>query len=382
MSDAHHITRRFIHGYSVNGQFHVPAQSIRSLYVDQRPANDLAHAIATTHGIRLASTIPEALTDGAGRLAVEGVLLIGEHGNYSRNDRGQVQYPRYEMMEQVISVFRELGRAVPIFSDMHLSYSWPKAVQMIHWASELDFPLLAGSYLPHVWRRPELELPLESPIEDALVTAHGPIEANGFHALEALQAMLERRKGGETGVHAITCLSGRDVWKAADAGRWSWELLSAALSRSETVSPGDVRVNVGVPTQSGPPQPPAALLVEYRDGVRAAVLMLNGHVQDFCFAAKLRGDAVPKSCLFYTPQPPGAKYFDCLVSRIEDLIATRRVDQSIERTLLTTGMLNAVMESRYRRGSLVDTPELKMAYRVSNSHFARGDVAMTRLTSG
>ena len=62
---------------------------------------------------------------------------------------------------------------------------------------------MAGSSLPVSWRRPELELTLDAPIEDALVAAYGPIEVYGFHALETLQTMVERRKGGETGVKAV-----------------------------------------------------------------------------------------------------------------------------------------------------------------------------------
>ena len=114
---------------------------------------------------------------------------------------------------------------------------------MIGWSEELKFPLMAGSSLPVTWRRPELEARLDTPFEESLVACYGPIEVYGFHGLEALQGMMERRKGGETGVKAVTCLTGKDVWKAGDAGRWSWDLLDAALSRSETVNPGDVRKN-------------------------------------------------------------------------------------------------------------------------------------------
>ena len=138
---------------------------------------------------------------------------------------------------------------------------------MIGWAKELKFPLMAGSSLPVTWRRPELELQLETPIEDGLVAAYGPLEVYGFHALEALQVMMERRKGGETGVKAVTCLTGKDVWKAGDDGRWSWDLLDAALGRSETVNLGDIRRNVGsMSVQAMPPTPATAFLIEYRDG--------------------------------------------------------------------------------------------------------------------
>jgi hypothetical protein len=377
MSHAYHIAGRFIHGYPRDGHFHVPAHYVRTLYVDQTPDNDLSREVAREHGIRVARSVAEALTNGGDKLAVEGVLLIGEHGNYPRNDKGQILYPRHEMMEQIVSVFRKTGQSVPVFNDKHLSYSWAKAKQMVDWSGELKFPFMAGSSLPVTWRRPELELPLQAPVEDALVAAYGPIEVYGFHALETLQVMLERRNGGETGVKAVTCLTGNDVWKAGDAGQWSWDLLEAALGRSETVNPGDIRHNVGAaPIGTMPRTPATAFLVEYRDGLRGTVLLLNGHIQDFSFAAKLQGEAKPASCLFYLPSPPGAKYFDCQVANIEKLFETSRAPYPVERTLLTSGILDAAMESHYRRGARIETPELDVRYTApADSGFFRGSVA-------
>jgi hypothetical protein len=376
MSHAYHIAGRFIHGYARNGRFHVPHQFVRSMYVDQRPVNDMSRDIAREHDIHLASSVADALTGGGDKLAVEGVLIIGEHGNYPRNDKGQILYPRFELMEQVVSVFRRAGQAVPVFNDKHLSYSWDRATKMYAWAEEFKIPFMAGSSLPVVWRRPELELPLETPVEEALVAAYGPLEVYGFHALETLQVMVERRKGGETGVKAVTCLTGKDVWKAGDAGKWSWDLLEAALSRSETLNPGDIRQNVGLPVQSRPAMPATAFLVEYTDGLRGTVLLLNGHIQDFCFAARLKGESKTPSCLFYLPLPPGAKFFDCLVPHIETLLATARSPYPVERTLLTTGTLEAAMESHYRRGLRVETPQLQVRYGPPpDSGFCRGPVA-------
>jgi hypothetical protein len=376
MSHAYHIAGRFIHGYTRAGKFHVPRHYVHTLYVDQRPANDLSRDLARDHGVRVCDSIADALTAGTDRLAVEGVLLIGEHGNYRRNEKGQILYPRYEMMEEIVRVFRKTGQAVPVFNDKHLSYVWTRAKKMYDWAAELKFPLMAGSSLPVTWRRPELELPLATPVEDALVAAYGPIEVYGFHALEALQTMVERRKGGETGVKAVTCLTGNAVWKAGDAGRWSWELLEAALGRSETVNPGDIRRNVGLPVGNMPAVPAMAFLVEYRDGLRGTVLLLNGHHQDFCFAAQIKGEPRPASCLFYLPAPPGARYFDCQVAAIEKLLETGRAPYPVERTLLTTGTLAAVMDSHHLQARRVETSELDIAYSApADSGFFRGGVA-------
>jgi hypothetical protein len=376
MSHSYHIAGRFMYGYTKNGAFHVPSFAVRGMSVDQTPDNDLSREVSREFGFRWSRNPADALLDGD-KLAVDGVLLIAEHGNYPRNDKGQILYPRFEMFQQIVEVFRKTGRSVPVFCDKHLSYSWEKAKQMYDWSRELKFGFMAGSSLPVTWRRPELEIPLQSPLEDALVAAYGPIEVYGCHALESLQCMVERRKGGETGVKAVTCLTGRDVWKAGDSGQWSWELLEAALGRSESVNPGDIRRNVGAyPVQNMPQTPATAFLIEYRDGFRATVLLLNGHIQDFVFAAKIKGEAKPASCMFHLPPPPGAKYFDAQVMNIEKLLETGRPPYPVERTLLTTGILDAIMTSHSRRGERVEAPELDVRYSAAaDSGFVRGSVA-------
>jgi hypothetical protein len=376
LSHGYHIGGRYIHGYGLGGKLHIPPQYIHSIFTDQTPENDLARDLCREHGIKRAKTIEEALlTDG--KLDVEGVLLVAEHGNYPRNDKGQILYPRAEWMEEIATVFRKVGKSVPVFNDKHLSYTMARARKMLGLGKELDFPIMAGSSLPVVWRRPELELKLDTPIEDALVACFGGLEIYGFHGLETLQTMVERRKGGETGVKAVTCLTGRDVWKAADAGKWSWDLLDAALARSETVNPGDVRINTGsMAVQAMPATPATAFLVEYTDGTRGTLLLLNGHINDFVFAAKIKGEPKPASCLFVLPPPPGARFFDALVSNIEKFFETKKAPTPIDRTLLTTGILDAAMESHSRKGARIETPELNVRYTgFGDSGFLRGSVA-------
>lgn len=376
MSHSYHIAGRFILGYPLQGKFHVPQHYVHTLYVDQFPSNDLSRELAKEYGIHLCRSIEEALTLGTGKLIVDGILHIAEHGDYPTNDKGQILYPRYEWMEQIVQVFRKTDQVVPVFVDKHLSYSWTKAKQMYDWAKELGIPLMAGSSLPVTWRRPELELPLNTPIEEALVAAYGPIEIYGFHALETLQVMMERRQDGETGIAAVTCLTGEAVWQAGDKGLWSWELLEHALSRSETLNPGDVRRNVGTPVLGRPGIPPIAFLLEYRDGRRAAVLLLNGHIYDFCFAARIAGQRKPASCMFYLPSPPGAKYFDALVFNIEKLLVNRKAPYPVERTLLTSGALDFLMESHFRKGQRIETPGLNIRYIApADSGFLRGEIA-------
>ncbi len=363
-SHADHIVGRFLWGYRWEGRHHQPGFEVVSLHADQIAREDLSRPLAARFGFRTSPNVADALTFGTGRLAVDAVLLIGEHGDYPNNARGQKLYPRFELFEQITRVFEGSGRSVPVFNDKHLSYDFGKASTMVEASRRLKFPLMAGSSLPVTWRRPELELPLGTKFEDALVAAYGPDEIYGFHALETLQCMVERRPGGETGVAAVTALHGPAVWEAGDRGVWSWDLLEHALGRSETLNVGDIRVNVARPF---------AIQVEYRDGFKATILLLNQHVADFTFAAKLAGQPRPESCLFFLPDPPGANYFSSLSYQVERFFETGRPPYPIERTLLTGGILDHAMTSLAEGGRRVETPRLAIAYvPPAESSFARG----------
>src|SRR5438128_7839160 len=169
LSQAYHICGRFLHGYLRAGNMHYPDFGLAGLYVEQAKDNDLSREIARKHGIKLFPDIAGALTLGGDKLAVDGVLLIGEHGDYPYNDKLQKLYPRYEYFQKIADVFRKSGRSVPVFCDKHLSYDRKKAAEMVAMAREMEFPLMAGSSLPVTWRRPELELPVSAPIREALV---------------------------------------------------------------------------------------------------------------------------------------------------------------------------------------------------------------------
>src|SRR5205823_3879696 len=162
-------------------------------------------------------------------LAVDGVLCIGEHGKYPTNDKGQILYPRRKFFEGVMDVFAKSKKSVPVFNDKHLAATWEDAKWMYDKSRELYVPFLAGSSVPVTWRRPELKLDKKCELVEAVQIGYGPFEGYGFHALEGLQCMAERRKGFETGVKAVQCVQGEEMWKALDEGRWSKRLLEAAM---------------------------------------------------------------------------------------------------------------------------------------------------------
>src|SRR5260370_13821509 len=97
-----------------------------------------------------------------------------------------------------MKVFEQDGRAVLVYNDNPLSYSFEKARTMVDASRRLKFPMLAGSSIPVTWRLPAIDLPLGCKIEEALMVGEGGSDAMDCHALEGLQCMVERRRGGET----------------------------------------------------------------------------------------------------------------------------------------------------------------------------------------
>ncbi len=132
--------------------------------------------------------------------------MIGEHGRYPRNEKGQRLYPRYEFFQKIVEVFRRSGRSVPVFNDKHLSWNWAWAKEMVETARSFGFPLMAGSSLPVTWRLPAVEVPHGAAVSEIVCVGYGGLDSYDFHGLETLQCMAERRKGGEAGVVAVRAL--------------------------------------------------------------------------------------------------------------------------------------------------------------------------------
>ena len=234
LSHAQHFADRFFVGYPYGGKWNRPDCQLVSIYVDQKPEGDQSEDRAREFGGKVYPTIAEALRCGGDELACDAVLIIGEHGEYPDNEKGQKLYPRYEFFKECVEVFEADGRTVPVYNDKHLSYSFDKAKEMVDDGHRLGFPILAGSSLPVTYRLPDVELPLGSKIEEALMVGCGGSDPMDYHALEAMQCMIERRAGGETGVKSVQMIEGDAVWKAGEEGRYSLELLESALSRSDS----------------------------------------------------------------------------------------------------------------------------------------------------
>lgn len=359
-SHADVIVGKYLEGFRQNGQPPGPRSRIASMYTAQVPKNDMSREMARKHQVPLFPSIWEALTLGGGRLAVDGVLLIGEHGQYPWNEKGQHLYPRYELFLEITDAFRALGRSVPVFNDKHLSYSWIKAKRMVELARELKFPLMAGSSIPVAYRPGGVDLPWGARARRAVSIFYGDPDAYGFHLLEGLQCMVERRAGGETGVRAVQYLEKQAMWDWVAQTPWAEKLLDAALAQAVNRKPGDKR-------QLG--KDAYAYRVEYRDGLEAAAFMMNGVAQDAATAVEVEGRAEPVATLMWLEEGRPFQHFACLVQAIERMFETGRPTYPAERTLLTSGVLEAILDSKFQGHRRLETPHLAVTYTAPRQGF-------------
>src|SRR5437763_11644720 len=138
-SHADVILGKILEGYFHDGR-DMPQLRLVSLYVDQTPTGDMSRALAQKHGFTIHDTIEGAVTRGRKEIAVDGVLIIGEHGRYPTNERDQLLYPRRRFFEAVTNVFARYRRSAPVFNDKHLAATWTDARWMYDRARELHVP--------------------------------------------------------------------------------------------------------------------------------------------------------------------------------------------------------------------------------------------------
>ncbi|MEV0792558.1 hypothetical protein [Kribbella sp. NPDC050459] len=352
VSHADVLGTRLIEGYEWRGS-HVPSRvEVASLYVEQSGATsatghrpDIGAEIAQRNGIPVFATIAEAIGLGCPGVAVDGVVLIGEHGDYELNQYGQKLYPRRRFFDAAVAAMVSSGRFVPVFNDKHLAWNFVDASAMWETARRLGIPLLAGSTVPLTWRSPTgAQWPIGEPMRSAVAVGYGPAEAYDFHILEGLQTHAERRAGGETGVRSVRTLSGAGALHAVQNGTVDAGLLDTALGalgldrrRRELAIAGIEHV----------------ILIEYADGLRAAAVNCGQEVANF--AAACAGPGGTMACQTVLEDEPWG-HFVFLARQVEALVLTGTAPYPVERTLLTTGVLDAAMRSLHAGGEEVVLP--------------------------
>jgi hypothetical protein len=367
-SHAQHFIDRHMMGYTWGGRWEKPAVDLVSLYIDQFPEGDLVRARSKQFGVPIYPSIAEALTLGTSKLAVDGVVIIGEHGKYPRNEKGQTLYPRYEFFKQAVKVFEASGRSVPVFNDKHLSTEWSRCAEMVADSKRLGFPFLAGSSLPVTRRMPAIDMPHGTPLVESVCAAYGNVDSYDFHALETAQCMSERRRGGEVGIRNVHAVRGAKMWEIVAGRETTRRLLVAALTRSHNLPVQDGFPTSAVTLEWAREVFPDGLayFIEHRDGFRTIAFMLP--IRDFNYAGLNGKTGEIISCQMYLPMPghgsTTADFFNPLVRHIERTVIENRTPYPVERTLLTSGMTLAAVDSLHRGQQLVETPEMAVRYTV------------------
>lgn len=356
-SHADVIAGRLLEGMTLEGR-DFPSLKMASLYVDQFPTNDKSRKLAATHNVPLYDSIRKALTLDSGALAVDGVMVIAEHGKYPESETGQIQFPKRRFLSEVFRVFENSGRVVPVFSDKHLSDNWADIDWIRSEAKRLKVPLMAGSSLPILWRQPAADVDQQQPLQEIIVTSYHRLDSYGFHAVEMVQCLAEQRRGGETGIARVRCLEGPAVWEAGRAETYDRDLLNQALDRLRKPRLPDGKTVEEVVKQ------PILFVIEYRDGLRASILTLDGAFSDWTAAWKYAGGRTA-STVFSPQEVRPFQHFALQLQGVQQMMQTGEPAWPIERTVLSSGVLDAAMTSRRDQGRVVETPYLAIQYPAS-----------------
>ena len=353
-SHAHVILGKILDGWKQDGG-PGPDLELVSLYVDQVPKNDMSRDLAKKFGFRLAKTIDEAINLGGDTVGVAGVLSIGEHGEYPHDPvTKQHLYPRKRFFDEIVAALKRGGKVVPVFNDKHLSARTEEAIAMYRTAKEMNMPFMAGSSVPVAWRVPPLEVPIGSDMESAIAVGYAGEEPYGSHALEVLQCMIERRRGGEAGIESVRAVQGKEILAAEKNGYWSRQVLAAALRAGDAKLADDwldELVRLGRPFY----------LIDHRDGFKSCVAMTTSNA--FLFACKLKGENRPQATEFALQKGPPNRHFAWLLRGIEHMVHTRQPAYPVERTVITTGILDAAMRSLSQDRARIATPLLGISYK-------------------
>lgn len=357
-SHADWLVTKLIDGYWWQGAHTESRIEIVSLYLHQHDTSQLGQKVAKAKGIPVYKTAAEALTLGGKELAVDGVVIVAEHGNYPIDMKGHWLLPRWLIQSQVIRVFEQSKRSVPVFNDKHFSYNWDESKWFFDKSRELGFPLTGGSLLPVYYRKPEIELENDTPIKNSIVVGAAPDEGAIFHCIELLQTFVERRKGGETGVKSVQSIRGPEALKWIERNAWASKLLNAVLQSLNFTRASvfdNPRTNI--------------CIIEYRDGTKAAIIGKTG--PDWTYAGEIEGRSEPVTVSLLGFAGAFGQYHagNAQPHWITEMMVTKKEPFNPERLLLSTGITNYYMESNWENGKYsaigrrLETPFMNMSYR-------------------
>ena len=368
-SHADWIVNKLIDGYWWDGAHTESRVEVVSVYIHQLQESGLGQKVCQAKNIPIFKTVGEAVTLGGKDLAVDGVVIVAEHGEYATDLKGHWLLPRWWIFQQVIQVFEKSKRSVPVFNDKHLSYNWDEAKWMFNKSRELNFALTGGSSIPAYYRKPEIEIDIDTPIKNSIVIGGAGDEGGIFHAIDVLQGFVERRKGGETGVKSIQSIRGSEAWKWVERNPWAGKLLDAVAIKFD-FKPGYFQET---------PQTNICV-INYNDGTKAAII--GGRNVGWTYAGEIQGKNEPTIISMLGWAGPYDQYHasNAQPHWITEMMVTKKEPFNAERLLLSTGITNHYMESNWEGskysavGRNLETPELNIKYRSTRgAHFSKGE---------
>ena len=334
-----------------------PQMKLASLFTDQVPKTDTSRGHSEKYRFPIYPSIRETLTQSTDKLAVDGVMLVAEHGTYAKSGTEQTIYPKRRLFTEVADVFRHSGRSVPVFIDKHLADNWQDAKWIYDTARELKVPLMAGSSVPSTWRVPPTDVRRGAKLKQIVGLSYHTHDAYGFHGLEGLQALAERRAGGETGVRRVQCLTGDAVWDTLENGVCDKAVFEAAIESISSKRWLKLKKTIREATKS-----PSVFVIDYSDGLRVLMFTLNGAIEEWTAAWRESDNDAIEAVRFEVQEERPHAHFTIQTMGIERMMQTGRPTWPVERTLLTSGILEAALISKHRSDEPLDTPYLDVKY--------------------
>jgi len=339
---------RFLTGYPRDGAFHRLENCRVSTYVASPADNPELAQRERDFGLRVHREIHQAIA------GADGVVVAWQGSSAEAKD---------ELLKETL---QRVDRGTRCFVHGALSASLAGAHEIERLAASRRAALLAGTPLGVTWRLPQVEIPKGTPLKEALVVVQGKSPAAEFEGLETLLPLIERRPRGESGIRKVQLLRGNDLWKAGEAGQWSWPLLAAALSRSDSpqgdpVMDGRTQDLAGLGLVPKLAREPRGWIMEHEDGMRSTILVLDGVVADYNFAVRT-ADGRMISAQIYRPPAPGEHHFTRLAEVIEGFFRTGRRPWPLERSVLIAGILDFFRNRAEQTTASIETPHLKIPY--------------------
>ncbi|MFO1500253.1 MAG: hypothetical protein U1G07_18005 [Verrucomicrobiota bacterium] len=341
VSPAQHLLDSFLIGFRRRGAWERPQVPV-TVWTAKKPSADLLERRRTDFGLTIADSLAAAAP------SADAIMVVGA--------KGSVAAP-----EAILGPALKAARAgTRVFTFGLVAERRARAQEFLQLARDAQLWLASGTAIAGTVRLPDVELPNGTRVREGLVVVCGDFPAAELSGLEALLPLLERRQGGETGVHQLRYLEGPAVWEAGDKGEWSWPLLAAAISRSHTpqghpVLDGRTEDLVGLGLVPQLARHPRGWLLEHADGLRSAILVLDGVVADINFAVRTAGQQVISAQVF-RPPPPQEEEYSRLAGALFEFFRTGTAPWPGSRGLLETGVISAMASESGRSGAWTVLP--------------------------